>query len=202
VRNGSNHLYHRHARGSRYARLGGAFKLSKSRAPKPKCRGLVGLSYGERSHRLATFPPGPNALAPLGFRCCHACESASRRGAPKERALCSGYAHGHYDFVYMKGVVYAVRKPAREAIGQDYPGHITLSEGGRVDYAGQARFGSRRGSGRGALREWRNTTGHYAPARGFESQGPFPTESFNPYVPDRTNARPTGPQLPVIRPVW
>jgi RHS repeat-associated protein len=103
-------------------------------------------------------------------------------------------ASGSYDFVVQDGSTLAVRQPQR--LMGSRPGHLTLSGGGQVEYAGGVRFGSGRG-GRGLLREWSNGSGHYMPAPGFESLAPFAPEFFRPVSPLRPPPR--GPQLPVFQ---
>ena len=106
-------------------------------------------------------------------------------------------ASGTYDFVYSNGEILAVRRRQSQSIGVEPPGHLTLSKGERVQYAGQIRFSGR--NNRGVLREWSNASGHYAPARGFGTNIPLPQDRFTPLPPSSGSAGGPGPQLPVFQ---
>jgi hypothetical protein len=111
-------------------------------------------------------------------------------------------ASGHYDFVVRRGEVRALRLKS-SAVGADAPGHLTLSGGGRVEYAGQVRFG-RGESTKGVVSEWSNASGHLAPTGGGKDPAnerlldvvPFPRDRFRRVV----GRAQKGPQLPVFQP--
>jgi uncharacterized protein DUF4157 len=104
-------------------------------------------------------------------------------------------AGGNYDFVVKNGEVFALQHK-NAGIGADAPGHLTLAEGGRVEYAGQVRFG-RGTTTRGVLSEWSNASGHIRPTGELLDSVPFPRSQFR-----RIEGGPgqRGPQLPVIQP--
>jgi hypothetical protein len=109
-------------------------------------------------------------------------------------------ADGTYAFVTQKGKIWAV-KPT-DAVGADGPGHRDAAAGGRVEFAGMARFR------KGELREWTNAAGHIKPAAGplgedqqpaFAKAAGLPMDKFRPFEGPR---EPGGPQaqLPVVQP--
>jgi RHS repeat-associated protein len=104
-------------------------------------------------------------------------------------------ARGTYDFAVQGGTIKAARNTRR--MQANPPGHLTVSGGGRVEHAGQVRFGRSR-NGRGTLRNWSNASGHYAPVPPLSpAHTPFPHSHFQPY---RGPRGPRGPQLPVFQP--
>ena len=105
-------------------------------------------------------------------------------------------AEGSYDFVVQKGKIWAVKGSSR--IGALNPGHTEAAAGGRVEYAGQVKFGSSK-AGRGTVVEWSNASGHYAPVseRKFAEAAGLPMDKFRPLTGETP---PMGPQLPVYQP--
>jgi RHS repeat-associated protein len=79
-------------------------------------------------------------------------------------------AKGLYNFVTVNGKIYVDTKA----------GHIDLSMGEPVDYAGQIRFG-RNTSTRGQLVEWTNASGHIAPGAAYAHQARLPMDKFVPH---------------------
>jgi hypothetical protein len=110
-------------------------------------------------------------------------------------------ARGGYDFVVQNGRIWAVK--GSSAMGGPNAGHTEAAQGGRVEYAGRIQFGSS-DKARGTLKEWSNSSGHYAPVRYFakdpgtgQGVGGLPLDKFKAEeggFPDK------GPQLPVIQP--
>lgn len=103
-------------------------------------------------------------------------------------------AQGKYDFVVQNGKIWAVKGSSH--VGGRIAGHTEAAAGGRVQYAGQVRFGSS-SKARGTLQEWSNASGHYAAVRYFATNAGLPMDKFKPVeggFPDK------GPQLPVIQP--
>lgn len=66
----------------------------------------------------------------------------------------------------------------RTMVAPESSGHIHLSRGKSVDYAGTLHFGRRANSGQ--LRSWTNNSGHYRPTRGYASQANLPLNKFRP----------------------
>jgi hypothetical protein len=81
-------------------------------------------------------------------------------------------ASGTYNFTTIDGKIYAGKLRG----GRERVGHIDISRGENVDYAGTASFSGR--YNRGILRSWSNESGHYKPASEFSSQAGFPEELF------------------------
>lgn len=83
--------------------------------------------------------------------------------------------NGLYNFVVQDGQTFI----SRGNFGRG--GHLDLSRGLNVDYAGQIRFGH--GNNAGQLRFWDNASGHFQPPAGFSHQAPLPPGSFQPFTP-------------------
>jgi len=83
--------------------------------------------------------------------------------------------NGLYNFVVQAGKTYISR--GNFARG----GHLDLSQGLDVDYAGQIRFGH--GNNAGSLRFWNNASGHFKPKAAFSHQAPLPPDLFQPFTP-------------------
>jgi RHS repeat-associated protein len=82
--------------------------------------------------------------------------------------------NGLYNFVVQDGQTFI----SRGNFGRG--GHLDLSRGLDVDYAGQIRFGH--GNNAGQLRFWDNASGHFQPPAGFSHQAPLPPGSFQPFT--------------------
>lgn len=80
---------------------------------------------------------------------------------------------GVYNFIVKEGKIYI----ASRRNGQS--GHINISRGADVEYAGQIRFGAR-GPRRGWIKEWDNASGHYKPDAASSGQAPLPQGAFKP----------------------
>ncbi|PRQ02184.1 tRNA3(Ser)-specific nuclease WapA precursor [Enhygromyxa salina] len=107
------------------------------------------------------------------------------RGTSRRRA------QGSYDFVVRAGDVLAVRQSKQMMTAR--PGHLTLSGGGDVEYAGRVQFGGAWG-GRGHVRSWSNESGHYRPLPFYSEIAPFPQHMF---APGRFPGAPPPPQHPL-----
>ena len=83
--------------------------------------------------------------------------------------------NGLYNFVAQDGKTFI----SRGNFGRG--GHLDLSRGLDVDYAGQIRFGH--GNNAGQLRFWDNASGHFKPPAGFSHQAPLPPGLFQPFTP-------------------
>lgn len=75
-------------------------------------------------------------------------------------------AKGSFDFVTINGKTYVAPKDA---------GHINISGGRPVHYAGTVRFNKK-----GQLTRWDNNSGHYQPTRGAAQQARLPLDKFKP----------------------
>jgi RHS repeat-associated protein len=84
-------------------------------------------------------------------------------------------ASGRYIFVSIEGRIYVA--PASGRAG-NVVGHIDLSNGAPVDFAGEIRFSGR--ANRGALEGWSNASGHYKPHPDSAGQAGLPMDYFNP----------------------
>ena len=81
-------------------------------------------------------------------------------------------ATGLYSFVRLSGRFYVCKANLRT----DGIGHIELSQGRPVDYAGEIQFAGRKK--RGTLRYWNNASGHYKPAANAAREAQLPMELF------------------------
>lgn len=103
-------------------------------------------------------------------------------------------ARGQYAFVVQGGHIWAVK--GRNIAGVT-PGHTEAARGGRVEYAGNIRFGNGANS-RGVLRSWSNASGHYLPAASFAANAGLPMGKFKAYAGPPPTTGPTK-QLPVFQ---
>ena len=85
-------------------------------------------------------------------------------------------ATGVYIFVRMSGRFYVCKANLRT----DGVGHIELSQGRPVEYAGEVWFAGRKK--RGTLRSWNNASGHYQPSANAAAEAKLPTELFLAHV--------------------
>jgi len=83
-------------------------------------------------------------------------------------------ATGLYSFVRLNGHFYVCKANLRT----DGIGHIELSRGRPVDYAGEICFAGRKK--RGVLRYWNNDSGHYKPPASAAHEAQLPLELFQP----------------------
>lgn len=83
-------------------------------------------------------------------------------------------ATGLYSFVRLGGRFYVCKANLRT----DGIGHIELSRGKPVDYAGEIRFAGRKKRGR--LRYWNNDSGHYKPPANDAHEANLPLDLFQP----------------------
>jgi hypothetical protein len=104
-------------------------------------------------------------------------------------------AQGSYDFVVQRGKISAVK--GSRVMSALNPGHTEAAAGGRVEYAGQVKFGSSK-TGRGTVVEWSNASGHYTPVgeRKFAEAAGLPMDKFKPLTGETP---PMGPQLPAYQ---
>jgi RHS repeat-associated protein len=84
-------------------------------------------------------------------------------------------ASGRYIFVSMEGRIYVAKQPGAAGV---VVGHVDISNGAPVDYAGEIFFSGR--TNRGTLRGWSNASGHYQPGAEYAGQAGLPLEYFNP----------------------
>jgi RHS repeat-associated protein len=107
-----------------------------------------------------------------------------------------GTAKGTYTYVTMNGKVYVGYATG----GPKRAGHIDLSGGDPVDYAGEVRF-----SKKGELEWWNNNSGHHRPEAGDALQAGLPMDKFAPLTaPTRLLPGPAegmGPRKVPIDPV-
>jgi RHS repeat-associated protein len=82
--------------------------------------------------------------------------------------------NGEYNFVIQEGKIFI----GRGKFGKG--GHVDLSKGLDVEYAGRIRFGH--GNNAGNLRYWNNRSGHFWPEASFSYQAPLPQNLFRPVV--------------------
>jgi len=80
-------------------------------------------------------------------------------------------ATGLYLFVRLDDRFYVCRANLEGGIG-----HIELSQGRSVNYAGEVKFGGRKH--RGLLRFWNNVSGHYRPPASTAHEAHLPIELF------------------------
>ncbi|MBA6068672.1 MULTISPECIES: hypothetical protein [Pseudomonas] len=78
---------------------------------------------------------------------------------------------GKYDFIQVDGKIYIA--PPRDNV---VSGHLSLSKGGDVDFAGQIHF-----SQKGGLKNWDNHSGHYQPPAGAAPVVKLPQDIFKMY---------------------
>jgi hypothetical protein len=83
-------------------------------------------------------------------------------------------ASGVYDFVTKDNVIYVVK--VGQTMRRSKHGHIDLSRGQNVDYAGNIRFAGRRQ--RGHMLWWSNGSGHYLPTPDAAHQAGLPMDLF------------------------
>jgi hypothetical protein len=83
---------------------------------------------------------------------------------------------GSYNFVTQDGNIFISKVGA--IIDCRLIGHIDLSMGKDVDYAGRVYFSGRKN--RGILRKWTNESGHYRPSPDFISAAGLPLIRFQP----------------------
>lgn len=81
-------------------------------------------------------------------------------------------AAGFYNFVRLDGRFYVCKANLRT----DGIGHMELSRGRAVDYAGEIRFAGRKK--RGVLRYWNNESGHYRPLASAAREAHLPLDRF------------------------
>ncbi len=81
-------------------------------------------------------------------------------------------ASGRYIFVRLNSRFYVCKAILRAG---DI-GHLELSQGQPVEYAGEIGFAGRRK--RGLLRFWNNASGHYRPSAGAAGEAKLPMELF------------------------
>ena len=83
-------------------------------------------------------------------------------------------ATGLYIFVRLNGHFYI----CKANLGGGGIGHIELSQGRPVDYAGEVQFAGRKN--RGLLRFWNNASGHYQPSASAAYEAHLPMPLFQP----------------------
>jgi hypothetical protein len=83
---------------------------------------------------------------------------------------------GSYNFVTQDGDIFISK--VRAIVDCRLIGHIDLSMGKEVDYAGRVYFSGRKN--RGILRKWTNESGHYRPSPDFISAAGLPISQFQP----------------------
>ena len=84
-------------------------------------------------------------------------------------------ASGRYIFVSIEGRIYVAKAGGQAG---NVVGHIDLSNGAPVDFAGEIRFSGR--TNRGGLQGWSNASGHYKPHPDYAGQAGLPMDYFNP----------------------
>jgi len=82
--------------------------------------------------------------------------------------------NGLYNFVTIDGQISIAR------LKDHFGGHIDISRGRSVDFAGSVRFGHNTTT-KGKVKVWKNDSGHYRPYAELADQAGFPTDLFEPY---------------------
>lgn len=82
-------------------------------------------------------------------------------------------ASGRYCFVRLKGRFYVCKS-------SENTGHLELSQGKPVEYAGEVHFG--KDKKRGILSYWNNSSGHYKPDPSAASAAVLPLDLFREYL--------------------
>ncbi len=82
--------------------------------------------------------------------------------------------NGKYNFVVQNDNIFITR-PKLGGLG----GHVDLSRGNPVQFAGEIRFGH--GNNAGNLRIWNNASGHFQPPASSSNQAPLPQNLFRPH---------------------